>query len=92
VRHFNTTIHKINTALEERLLSVTEQSITEKQLLVQQNSLEKLRLFNSNIAMKIGDAVRTAMQASNDAVTNKLSDIAANFAKLASQTGAGAGK
>jgi hypothetical protein len=68
VREFNTTIHKINTALEERLLFVTEQSITEKQLLVQPNSLEELRLFNSNIAMKIGDAVRTAMQASNDAV------------------------
>jgi hypothetical protein len=92
IRHFNRTIYKINTALEERLLFATEQSITEQQLLVQKNSLEELRLFNSNIAMKVGDAVRTAIQGSNDAVTNKLSDIAESFAKLASETGTGAGK
>jgi hypothetical protein len=81
IRKFNTIIHHINAALEERLLLITEQSITEKQLSVQQYSLEELRLFNSNIAMKIGDAVRTAIQGSNDAVTAKLSAIAESFTK-----------
>jgi ABC-type transporter Mla subunit MlaD len=89
---FNAIIYKINATLEGRLLFITEQSITERQLSVQQNSLEELRLFNSNISMKIGDAVRTAIQGSNDALTNKLSDIAESFAKLVTESGAGAGK
>ncbi len=67
------------------------QTISERQLSVQQGSLEELKLFNTNIAMKIGDAVRTAVETSNDNLTNKLSDIANSFAKLvdASRDGAG---
>ena len=42
--------------------------------------------------MRIGDAVRSAMQASNDSLTNKLSEIADSFAKLVSDSGEGAGK
>jgi hypothetical protein len=85
-------VHQINDALEERLFFVTEQTITERQLSIQRDSLEELKLFNTNIAMKIGDAVRTAVQAGNDSISNKLSDIADSFAKLATASGEGAGK
>jgi hypothetical protein len=92
LRQFTAQIHRINTALEERLLFVTEQSITEKQLSIQRNSLEELRLFNSNVAMKIGDAVRTAIQDGNNAVSTRLSEIAENFSRLVENSGMSAGK
>jgi hypothetical protein len=92
LKHLHGRVHQINDALEERLLFVSEQNITENQLLVQRESLAELKLFNTNIAMKIGDAVRSAVEASNDSLTNKLSQIAESFSKLieASETGAGA--
>lgn len=92
LKHLHGLVHKINDALEERLLFVSEQVITEKQLSIQQDSLDELRLFNTNIAMKIGDAVRSAVQASNDSLTDKLSAIANSFAKLVNASGQGAGK
>ena len=92
LKHLHGLVHKINDALDERLLFVSEQAITEKQLSIQQDSLDELRLLNTNIAMKIGDAVRSAVQASNDNLTNKLSDIADSFAKLVDASGQGAGK
>jgi DNA anti-recombination protein RmuC len=92
LKHLHGRVHQINDALEERLLFVSEQTITEKQLSIQQESLEELRLFNTNIAMKIGDAVRSAVEASNDTLTNKLSEIAGSFAKLVDASGEGAGK
>ena len=49
---------------------------------MQQDSLEELRVFNTTVAMKIGDAVRNALETSNESVTSKLSDIANSFAKL----------
>src|SRR6266852_5791833 len=73
LKHLHWRVHQINDTLEERLLFVSEQTITEKQLSVQQDSLEELKLFNTNIAMKIGDAVRSAVEASNDNLTTKLS-------------------
>jgi hypothetical protein len=91
LRYATGQIHNINGALEERLLLITEQSITEKQLLVQRSSLEELRLFNSNIAMKIGDAVRTAIQDGNNAVSTRLSEIANSFSKLVAESGTSAG-
>ena len=59
---------------------ITEQGLAERQLTIQQDSLQELKLFNSNIAMKIGDAVRTAIQSSNDGITEKLDLIADKFA------------
>jgi hypothetical protein len=47
-------------------LFLSSQTISEKQLSVQQESLEELKLFNTNIAMKIGDAVRAAVETSNE--------------------------
>ena len=41
--------------------------------------------------MKIGDAVRNAVEASNESVTSKLSDIANSFAKLVKSSRDGAG-
>jgi hypothetical protein len=76
LKQLHTQVHRINDALQERMLLVSEQYITEKQLTVQQDSLTELRLFNTNIAMKIGDAVRNAVEASNEGLTNKLSEIA----------------
>jgi ABC-type transporter Mla subunit MlaD len=90
LKHLHRLVHKLNSALEERLLFITEQHITEKQLSVQQDSLTELKLFNTNIAMKIGDAVRSAVQASNESLTTKLSEIADSFAKLVSVSGEGA--
>ena len=69
LKHLHRLVHRLNSALEERLLFVTEQHITEQQLSVQQDSLTELKLFNTNIAMKIGDAVRSAVQASNESLT-----------------------
>ena len=92
LKYLHGLVHQINDALEERLLFVSEQAITEKQLSVQQDSLEELKLFNTNIAMRIGDAVRSAVQASNDSLTGKLSAIADSFAKLVDASGQGAGK
>jgi hypothetical protein len=91
LKYLHGLVHQINRALEQRILFLNDQALSEKQLSVQQNSLEELKLFNTNIAMKIGDAVRTAVEASNDSLTNKLSDIANSFAKLveASRDGAG---
>jgi hypothetical protein len=42
--------------------------------------------------MKIGDAVRSAVEASNESLTDKLSAIADSFAKLVDASGQGAGK
>jgi hypothetical protein len=92
LKHLHGRVHQINDALEERLLFVSEQTIAARQLSVQQDSLEELKLFNTNIAMKIGDAVRTAVQASNDSITAKLSDIADSFVKLVNASSEGAGK
>jgi hypothetical protein len=92
LRQLTAQIHRINTALDERLLFVTEQSITDKQLSIQRNSLEELRLFNSNVAMKIGDAVRVAIQDGNNAVSTRLSEIANNFSRLVENSGTSAGK
>jgi len=91
LKQLHAQVHRINDALQERLLLVSEQFITEKQLTVQQESLTELRLFNTNIAMKIGDAVRSAVEASNDSLTSKLSEIANSFSKLIEASGAGAG-
>ncbi len=92
LKHLHWRVHQINDTLEERLLFVSEQTITEKQLSVQQDSLEELKLFNTNIAMKIGDAVRSAVEASNDNLTTKLSEIADSFSKLIDASSEGAGK
>lgn len=91
LKHLHGRVHQINDALEERLLFVSEQNITENQLTVQRESLAELKLFNTNIAMKIGDAVRSAVEASNDSLTNKLSQIADSFSKLIEASGTGAG-
>ena len=82
LKHLHSRVHQISDALQERLLFESEQNIAEKQLSVEQDSLTELKLFNTNIAMKIGDAVRTAVEASNDGLTTKLSDIADSFARL----------
>ena len=92
LKHLHSRVHQINSALQERLLFTTEQHIAEKQLSAQQESLTELKLFNTNIAMKIGDAVRTAVEASNDDLTNKLSEIADSFARLIDASGVDAGK
>jgi hypothetical protein len=90
LKHLHGLVHRINDALDERLLFVSEQAITEKQLSVQSASLDELKLFNTNIAMKIGDAVRSAVEASNESLTDKLSAIADSFAKLVGDSGQGA--
>jgi hypothetical protein len=92
LKHLHSGVHEINDALQERLLFKSEQNISEKQLSIQQQSLTELKLFNTNIAMKIGDAVRTAVEASNDNLTKKLSEIADSFARLIDASGEGAGK
>ena len=92
LKHLHGRVHQLNDALQERLLFVSEQNITERQLSVQQESLAELKLFNTNIAMKIGDAVRSAVEASNDTLTTKLSEIANAFSKLIEASGAGAGE
>jgi len=92
LRHLSATVHQLNELLEERLLFVSEQKISERQLSVQQESLTELKLFNTNIAMRIGDAVRQAVEQSNDSLTTKLSEIADSFSKLIEVSGAGAGK
>jgi hypothetical protein len=92
LKRLHSGVHEFNGALQERLHFITEQSITEKQLSIQQQSLTELKLFNTNIAMKIGDAVRTAVEASNDNLTKKLSEIADSFARLIDASGEGAGK
>ena len=92
LRHLSATVHQLNDSLEERLLFVSEQKISERQLSVQQESLTELKLFNTNIAMRIGDAVRQAVEQSNDSLTTKLSEIADSFSKLIEASGAGAGK
>ena len=91
IKHLHGLVHQINNALEERIIFLSSQTISERQLSVQQDSLEELKLFNTNIAMKIGDAVRNAVEASNESVTNKLSDIANSFAKLLVSSRDGAG-
>jgi hypothetical protein len=91
LKQLHAQVHRINDALQERLLLVSEQFITEKQLTVQQDSLTELRLFNTNIAMRIGDAVRNAVEVSNESLTKKLSEIADSFSRLIEASGTGAG-
>src|SRR5262249_55413392 len=64
----------------------------ERRLTVQQESLQELKLFNSNIAMKIGDAVRNAIQTGNESISEKLDLIADKFAALVGSSGEGASK
>lgn len=92
LKYLHSLVHKINEALQQRLLFLSEQDINQKQLLVQRESLTELRLFNTNIAMKIGDAVRNAVEASNDTLTAKLSEIANSFATLIDASGEGASR
>ena len=92
LKYLHGLVHELNDSLQARLLFTTEQDITQKQLSVQQDSLTELRLFNTNIAMKIGDAVRSAVEASNDTVTSKLSEIADSFARLIESSGEGASR
>ena len=91
LKHLHGLVRQISNALEERILFLSSQAISDKQLSVQQESLDELKLFNTNIAMKIGDAVRNAVEASNESVTTKLSDIANSFAKLVESSRDGAG-
>ena len=91
LKHLHGLAHQISNALEERILFLSSQTISERQLSIQQDSLAELKLFNTNIAMKIGDAVRSAVEASNESVTSKLSDIANSFAQLLDSSRDGAG-
>lgn len=91
LKYLHGLVHQINSALEERIVFLSSQTVAEKQLSIQQDSLEELRVFNTNIAMKIGDAVRNAVEASNESVTSKLSEIANSFAKLVETSRDGAG-
>jgi hypothetical protein len=92
LKYLHGRIQEINDAIEERLPFITEQGLAERQLTIQQDSLQELKLFNSNIAMKIGDAVRTAIQSSNDGITEKLDLIADKFAALLASSSQGASK
>lgn len=91
LKHLHHLVHQINDALEERLLYVSELALADKQLSAQRDSLEELKLFNTNIAMKIGDAVREAVQASHGSLTDKLSEIADTFSRLVDASREGAG-
>jgi hypothetical protein len=82
LKHLHSLVGQINRALEERVQFISAQAITERQLVVQQSSLEELRLFNTNIAMKIGDAVSNAIERGNEHLTSKLADVANSFEKL----------
>jgi hypothetical protein len=90
-KHLQGLAQTISHALDERVVFLTPLSVSNRQLSIQQASLEELKLFNTNIAMKIGDAVRTAVEVSNTNLTSKLSEIADVFRKLvdASRDGAG---
>jgi hypothetical protein len=91
LRHLHGLVRQINSALEERVLFLSAQTISERQLSVQQSSLEELKVFNTNIAMKIGDAVRSAIEGSNENITRRLSEIAESFSKLLESSRADAG-
>jgi len=82
LKHLHGLVHQISTALDERVSFLNQVAISERQLSIQQGSLEELRLFNTNVAMKVGDAVRTALEISNSSLTAKLDQIADAFAKL----------
>ena len=92
LKYLHDLVLHINNSIEERLLFLTDQSLAEGQLTVQQESLLELRLFNSNVAMKIGDAVRNAIQTSNDGISHKLEQVADKFATLVGSSGEGATK
>jgi methyl-accepting chemotaxis protein len=92
LKYLHGLVHELNDSLQARLLFTSEQDIAQKQLSVQHDSLTELRLFNTNIAMKIGDAVRSAVEASNDTLTNKLSEIADSFSRLIEASGEGASR
>ena len=91
LKYLNGLVHSISTCLDERILFLNVLAISERQLSLQQGSLDELRLFNTNIAMKIGDAVRSAIETTNNNLTDKLDQIAGAFGKLidASREGAG---
>jgi archaellum component FlaC len=92
LKYLHGLVHELNDSLQARLLFTSEQDIAQNQLSVQHDSLTELRLFNTNIAMKIGDAVRSAVEASNDTLTNKLSEIADSFSRLIEASGEGASR
>jgi hypothetical protein len=92
LKYLHDEIQRINASIEERLLFLTDQNLAERRLAVQQDSLQELKLFNSNIAMKIGDAVRNAIQTSNDSIAGKLERIADTFAGLVGSSGEGASR
>ena len=82
LKHLHGLVHQISTALDERVSFLNQVAISERQLSIQQGGLEELRLFNTNVAMKVGDAVRAALEISNSSLTAKLDQIADAFAKL----------
>ena len=91
LKYLHGIVHQINTSLEERISSLNLYAISERQVSLQQASLDELKLFNTNVAMRIGDAVRTALETSNSSLTTKLDQIAEAFGKLISASRDGAG-
>ena len=91
LKYLNGLIQQINGALSSCIQFLTSQIISETQLAVQRESLEELRVFNTNVALKIGDAVRSAIETGNQTVTTRLSAIAESFSKLLDSSKEGAG-
>lgn len=91
LKKLHASLHAINEALEERLLYISDQTISEQQLLVQTNALQELKLFNTDMAMAIGNAVHAAMDQSNAKLAEKLDRFADGFARLVNETGKNAG-
>jgi methyl-accepting chemotaxis protein len=91
LKYLHGLVRQIGSSLDERLFFLNELAISDRQATLQQSSLEELKLFNTNVAMRIGDAVRTALEASNSGLNNKLSELVNTVGKLvdASRDGAG---
>ena len=76
LKHLRGLVQKINNAFESCILYFSPQAVADAQLAVQRDSLEEFKTFNTNVALKIGDAVRVAVESGNEVVTNRLSAIA----------------
>ena len=92
LKHLHRRQHELVDALDDRVVVLSDQALSEMQLAAQKDSLTELKLFNTNIAMKIGDAVRSAVEQTNGALTARLAEIADSFGQLVNSSREGTGK
>ncbi len=80
-------LHIFNNLLEERLSFANAESIAQEQLKVMLEQKNQLEIFNSDMAARIGDSIKQAMEQTNSGLMQELQSIAGTFKQLVATSG-----